>query len=396
MEGQSPVQLANALRHAETIYRATFENDAVGIAHFAPDGTILRANATLARILGYPLDELLQKTIAELTFPEDLPRDLQDVARLKAGEINTYTREKRYVRKDGALVWANLTASAVRLPDGSPQFFIGFVEDITRRKAAERELRDAQDRLQNHALQLEVAVGQRTEQLQDVIKELGTFAYSIAHDLRAPLRTIRGFGDLLQTEAAASLSPDARSYLDRIIRSANRMDALITDVLEYSRASRAELTIEPIDLATVVREVLDALPAPLTARARIQVQPGLGVVKASHAALQQCLSNLIGNALKFVRPDVQPELVIRAEPVGKAIRLWVEDNGIGIARENIDRIWGMLERLDSRFEGTGVGLSIVRRAVERMNGRVGVESTLGEGSRFWIELPAADQGTSRQ
>lgn len=363
----------------------------MGIAYAAPDGTLTRVNASLSGILGYSADELLQKSFADVTHPDDLQRDLDQVARLIAGEVDTYTIEKRYLRKDGSVVWANLTASAVRLPDGTPDFFIGFVEDISRRKAAERELQEARDRVQNHALQLEVAVAQRTEQLQDVIKELGTFAYSIAHDLRAPLRTIRGFGDLLQAESGEALSPDARSYLERIIRSANRMDALITDVLEYSRASRAELTIEPIDLGGVVREVLEALPASLTARAKIEVQPSLGVVRASHAALQQCLSNLITNALKFVRPEVQPEVVIRAEPTGPAIRLWVQDNGTGIAPENFDRIWGMLERLDSRFEGTGVGLSIVRRAVERMGGRVGLESELGQGSRFWIELPMAKQ-----
>ncbi len=389
MDGQSPVHLADALRNAETLYRATFDNAAIGIAHVAPDGGLIRVNPTLARILGYTAEELLQQKIAGISHPDDLQRDLEALARVHDGEVDTYAMEKRYLRKDGAVLWADLTVSVVRNPDGSPHFFIGFIEDITARKAAERELREARARLETHATELEAAVAQRTEQLQDVIKELGTFSYSIAHDLRAPLRTIRGFGDLLQAECAENLSADARSYLERIIRSANRMDALITDVLEYSRASRAQLTIERIELADVVRDVLEGMSAPLVARAKIEVQPDLGAVQASRAALQQCLSNLIGNALKFVRPDVPPEIVIRADRSGRFVRLWVQDNGIGIAVENQERIWGMLERLDSRFEGTGVGLSIVRRAVERMNGRVGVESAPGQGSRFWIELPGA-------
>lgn len=379
----------------EATFRVTFENAAVGIAHVSPDFRFLRVNHTLAVITGYPRDELVKKTFVDITPPEDLELDLAELLRLASGTIETYDMEKRYVRKDGTTIWVNLTVSAVRDANRRPAYYILIIEDITRRRTAEANLMQAQAKLQQHASQLEVAVAQRTAQLEDVVKELSTFSYSISHDLRAPLRTISGFAEVLTTDHAAELSSEGKEYLERIGRAAGRMDTLITDVLAYSRMSRAELRLEPIDPEPLIREALEA-PRFSRPDATFHVEGPFPLIMASQIALQQCLTNLIGNAMKFSRPGVPPVVTIRAENLGERVRIYVDDNGIGIPAEHSEKVWGIFERLNPRYEGNGLGLAIVRRAVERMGGRVGLEGKPDQGSRFWIELPRPDLSTGAE
>lgn len=174
----------------------------------------------------------------------------------------------------------------------------------------------------------------------------------------------------------------------------HRMDELVQDLLAYSRVSRAELTLEPIDLAGMVADIIRQLSHDLEERkAEVLIEGSLPTVQAHGVTLSQVLTNLISNAVKFVAKGVRPRIVVRAELRDGSVRIWVEDNGIGIAPENQARIFGVFVRLHSTddFPGTGIGLAIVEKGVQRMGGRVGLESQVGKGSRFWIELPNANR-----
>ena len=236
---------------------------------------------------------------------------------------------------------------------------------------------------------LEERVRDRTRSLQETVQELDSFAYTVAHDLRAPLRAVHTFGEMLLEEASPKLDDGEERYLDEIIFAGARMDALIEDLLAYSRISRQETRLEPLDLGEALERVVRELASELSQRkAEIRIEGTLPRVMGHAVMLGQALTNLITNAAQFVAPGKEPRITVRAETVAQRIRLWIVDNGIGIAPEHHGKLFRVFERLHSRdaYPGTGIGLAIVRRAVERMGGSVGVESARDEGSRFWIEL----------
>jgi signal transduction histidine kinase len=239
---------------------------------------------------------------------------------------------------------------------------------------------------------LEERVRARTAELEDRNAELEAFAYSISHDLRAPLRAMQGFSLALLEDYGDRLDEAGRRYAQRVITAARTMDRLIDDLLAYSRLARAELRLVPLDLGRLMRSSLGQLDGEVQGRAaHITVAEPLPAVVGHGATLAQVFVNLIANAIKFVPADRAPEVLVRAEPQGERVRVWVEDNGIGIAAEHHERIFRVFERLHRAedYPGTGIGLAIVRKGVERMGGRVGLESALGSGSKFWIDLPRA-------
>jgi len=261
--------------------------------------------------------------------------------------------------------------------------------DTTKRKSVEKALHDAHALLTDKATHLESLVQQRTARLRETVGELEAFSYSIAHDMRAPLRSLQGFSDALLSDYAARLDPEGESYLRRISKAAERMDRLIQDVLSYSRVVRGEWPLEPVDVAQLLRGIADTYPMLAPEKAEISLEGDFPLVLGSEAMLMQVLSNLLGNAVKFVPAGTKPRIRIWAEPRGDRVRLYVRDNGIGIAPSEHEKIFGIFHQVGKNHGGTGIGLAIVKKAVERMNGQVGVESRLGQATTFWIDVQKA-------
>lgn len=228
------------------------------------------------------------------------------------------------------------------------------------------------------------------EELQQANDELESFAYSVSHDLRAPLRTMQGFAHALLQNFGSTLDPEARDYARRIIASGAQSEGLISDLLAYSRLSFEQIELKPVDLASVIESARDQVQVYLTeASAHLTVREPLPTVLGNHTTLVQVVANLLSNAVKFVPDDRKPEVTLRTEEFGTQVRLWVEDNGIGVPRGQEERIFRVFERLadgDAR-PGTGIGLAIVRRGIQRIGGQCGVQPRPDRGSAFWIQLP---------
>lgn len=263
------------------------------------------------------------------------------------------------------------------------------VADVLALAVVQAQLREE---LRVQAAELEKHVAERTRELSEVNAELEGYVHSVSHDLRAPLRAVRGFGNLLMEEVGNRLEPTEREYLQRMVSASQRMDALMRDLLAYSRLAREDVAVRPLDTRLVVREAQDMLQGELDERkAVLEIAEPLLPVLGHHSTLVQAIANLLSNAAKFVAAGVRPRVRVRTERCGKVVRLWVEDNGIGITSANQEKIFRVFERLNGvgTYPGTGIGLAIVRRAVDRMGGTAGVVSQPGEGSRFWIDLPGA-------
>lgn len=546
-------QIKSELKKTEAKFRNTFEQAAVGIAYVAPNGKWLRVNQKLCQIVGYSKEELRQKTFQDITYAEDLDTDLEYVRQLLSGEIATYSMEKRYIRRDGNLIWINLTVSLVRKDNGEPDYLISVVEDIGDRKQLEFSLQKSCLRLsnlhqidkaileaqkaeviantaieniqkflsfqrtsivtfdseqqiatvlaaqgqasqsvgegsqvsleiwqdlielfgqnqsgyrinylnqfpkisqavpslaiegldcfvsfslkangillgilkiwvkspddiaaedleiltevsnqiaialqqarlyrqnQNYTVELETKVAQRTAQLEEINRELKAFSYSISHDLKAPLRAIQGFATALLEDYGQDLEDLGREYAHRLVSSAQHMEMLIQDLLSYSRLSRSQIELTPVNLSSVVNKALQQLQTQIeSSQAQITIEEPLASICGNSTVLTQVVNNLISNAIKFVASSEIPQILISTETNGDRVRLWIEDNGIGIKPQHQSRIFQVFERLHGleTYPGTGIGLAIAKKGIERIGGKIGVESQPNCGSRFWIE-----------
>jgi len=286
---------------------------------------------------------------------------------------DTYEIEHRILRKNtGEIRMVFEKCAHFRDPAGRVVRSIGMVQDITLRKRTENEMR---------ALNL---------RLEEINRQLNDFVFTVSHDLKAPLRAIQGYADALLEDQAQKLDPDGRANIERIAIASQRLDEMIQDLLAYSRISSEQITMEPVDLKTLVREVIDRLPPEAVVKnAVFSVDPDPPAVTAHQPLIEQILDNLVLNAVTYVKPGIRPEIKIWVEDRSGWTYLFVKDNGIGIAVENQERIFKVFERLHGveSYPGTGVGLAIVKKGVERMGGRFGVISKPSEGSTFWIALP---------
>lgn len=394
-------QSDEALRQNEARLRAVLRSLTEGVVFLNTNGVVEEINESVRGVHGH--------TIEELTDPDRDPRwamvrsdgtpfpeeEQPAIKALRTGEP-VRDVEMGFQKPDGTVRWRLVNAQPARNDQGDLIGVVASFFDITERK--------------QFLSQLERLVADRTAKLQELVSELEHFSYSITHDMRAPLRSMRGYADLALEILQSQPPGRAQEYLRRISVSAERMDTLITDALNYSQAVRQELPLEPTDLSALLHGMLESYPGFQSPNASIQIQGEIPAVLGNRAGLTQCFSNLIGNAVKFVSPGKSPEIRIwwESRPAAELrdslhpgqqcwLRVWVEDNGIGIPPSMLPRVFNMFSRGSHDYEGTGIGLALVRKVVDRMGGRVGVESQLGKGSRFWVELrPAPPKSQASQ
>lgn len=331
--------------------------------------------------MGQPMDKIFNIIDEETRQPATNP--VHKV--LRDGTVGTLANHIALIAKDGTET--SIADSAAPIKDGAGNLSgaVMVFHDVSKHRQAEAALRISNER---HAANLEQTVGERTAELREKIGELEAFSYSVSHDMRSPLRAMQGYAAALLADHKPNLNEEGRYYLERIHKAATRMDLLIQEVLTYSRVANEKLTFQPVDLERVISDIVQSYPDFQTPKAIITVKSPLPKVIGHEALVTQVISNLIVNAIKFVKPGETPKVFIHGESTETVVRVWVEDHGIGIDPMHYKRIFEIFGRVygDKQFEGTGIGLAIAKKAVERMGGEIGVESQLSQGSRFWFTL----------
>jgi len=368
-----------ALATSEARFRAVFERSNAGIAMWAIDGKYLAANTAYCDFVGYAADELIGKVAAgELRVPgDDDGFDL--TGKMMRGELAYTSRDRRYRRRDGSEVWGRTTVAAVKGNDGMPQHFVSVVIDIT-------EARQARERNERLNVELEERVAERTVELRGAVKELDAFAYSVSHDLRAPVGAVSGLAHLVRTGEAARLSDDGKRLLGMIEGDTERMIGLIDGLLRLSQLGRGTIRRVPLSMADLARDVLRDIAEGTRAEIGVGELPGCD---GDPMILRQVWANLIGNALKYSRTRDAARVDIGWDAQRQAY--FVRDNGVGFDMKYAAKLFGAFERLhgEAEFEGSGIGLAIVQRILERHGGRIWADAAPDRGATFWFVVPAA-------
>ncbi|MEP7137686.1 MAG: PAS domain S-box protein [Chloroflexota bacterium] len=359
-------------KRAEENYRSIFNNSIDGIFQSTDDGHFVNVNPAMARIYGYDSPEDMMRSVNDIgtQIYVDAEQRYDVRQRLASGErlVGYETLDRR---KDGSTFWASMTAQAVM--DGSEKvlYYEGTVEDVTSRRqaVAEREKLMTEMEAKN--------------------EELERFTYTVSHDLKSPLVTINGFLGYLEIDAASGNMERLKKDTQRIQEAVNKMQRLLNELLELSRIGRMMNAPENVPFTDLAREAMDIVHGQLEARGvTVQTQPNLPRIHGDRQRLTEVLQNLLDNAVKYMGAQPSPLIEIgqRGEQDGKPV-FFVRDNGMGIAPEYHERVFGLFNKLDAKSEGTGVGLALVKRIIEVHGGRIWVESELGHGSTFLFTLP---------
>jgi len=358
------------------------------------DGRITTWNKGAESIFGYSQEEAVGRPITILIPPDRLSEEADILRRLRRGDrVNDF--ETIRITKNRQRVPVSLTISPIYDAAGKVVGASKIARNISDQKEAERQLEAAHVQLKSHADDLERQVSDRTAELKQSLEELETFSSGLSHDLKTPLRAIAGCTQMLQEDFANQLPPEAGDLLDRISQTCGRLGRFVDNVLSYARLRNEVIALERVELSLLIVRVIAEYPHANQANAEVTVEEPLLPVEAHEGLVTQAISNLVSNGVKYVAPNVRPKLRIWTEARGEAVRLWVEDNGIGIAKADQEKVFELFTRLPetASYAGTGVGLAVVKQAVRRMGGTVGVESAKGQGSRFWLELKAAGKAT---
>ncbi|HZX29970.1 MAG TPA: MASE3 domain-containing protein [Rhodocyclaceae bacterium] len=376
-------RLTDSLQVSEDRLRLGLRCARMNMFEYDPVSGVAHREGYINEVLGLPSETTGAEFMAQL-HPDDRPRFValcEGVCR----ERPNYVFDYRFRLADGSYRWLADHAEALFDAEGKPVRLLGVCSDISERKQAEMEI-------QRLNADLERRVEERTAQLQASNKELQSFTYAASHDMKGPLGRINAFSTLLEKHYGELLTGDGRMFLDLIRRNASRLTVLIDDLLDHAQIEQRALDVQPVDLAGAVQGVLNEKEDDIReAGAEVKVHlPDVPITVRAHPhGLSQVLRNLVENALKYSAEATPPSIDIGAEVEGAHCRLWVRDNGIGFDMAYHDSIFEIFRRLHTyeEFSGSGVGLAIVRKAVDRMGGRVWAESSPGRGAAFFVELP---------
>jgi PAS domain S-box-containing protein len=376
---------------SEIRYRRLFEAARDGILILDPETRkITDSNPYMTELLGYPREDLLGKELWQIGLLKD--EEANQVA-FRELQRNNYIRYENLPLQSKSGTSHQVEFVSNIYEENGRKVIQSNIRDITERKRNEEALLQAKDEISQHAVHLEQVVAERTSQLRETVGELEAFSYSVSHDMRAPLRAMQSYAQFLVDDYSSKLDERGVNYLQRIMRSSIRLDSLIKDVLSYTKILHTRLPTKRVDLDRLVRDIIETYHNDEPVEPQILIKGNLPEVLGNDALLTQCISNLLSNGIKFVSAGTVPHLEIWAEERDNAsLRIWFKDNGVGIAPEDHDRIFRMFERIypAMEYEGTGIGLTIVRKAVERMGGQIGFDSELGKGTSFWIDLKKAE------
>jgi PAS domain S-box-containing protein len=376
----------NALRElqiSEARFRRIFHSKMIGFMFWDNDGKITESNDLFLEMVGYSRPDIDAGLLRldRMTPPEYAALEAAALQQMSVSGV-CEPFEKEYIRKDGTRL--PVVVGAAEISDSASVKGVTFVMDISQRKKMELQILELNR-------DLEIRIEERTHALKEVNKELESFTYSVSHDLRAPLRAIHGYAQMLTEDYQAKLDAEGVRLLDSLKYNARRMGQLVDDLLAFSRVGKTALSETETDVTRLVNDLVNELITPEDKRARVLVHP-LGIVRADTTLLRQVFQNLISNALKYSSKKDKPQVEIGVMQIHGERTWFVKDNGAGFDMAYYKKLFGVFERLHEQqeFTGTGVGLAIVQRIVQRHGGKVWAEGKVGEGATFYFTL--SEQG----
>jgi PAS domain S-box-containing protein len=383
---QALIAKADELRISEELFKNVFEFASVGKSLTSLDGKV-NANKAFSQLLGYNKKEMKNINWRKLTYPDDILKNDEITKSILRGDKKSARWEKRYLKKNGEIIWVDISTTLLRDRNGEPIYFITTIIDITEKKRSEEKI------IQLNS-ELEKRVMERTSQLEEANKELQAFAYSVSHDLRAPLRAIDGFSKFVLEDYSSKLDPEGQRFLGQIRSNTQKMDKLITDILAFSRITRSEHKKSKVDMTKMALSMFNEAASPEIQERMKFVLGELPESSADPIYIKQVWINLISNAIKFSSQKKKPEIKIDGYVEEGFNVYYVKDNGVGFNPEYSDKLFGVFQRLHKadEFEGTGVGLAIVQRIIHRHGGSVWAEGKEGKGATFYFSLPANSNG----
>ena len=381
-------QAEQALWESQTRFLKTFVNAAVGMAIVSLDGSWLEVNPALCEMVGYSEQELQATNFQAITYAEDLDSDLAQLELLLSGKIPSYQMEKRYIHKQGARIWINLSVSLVKDKNERPLYFVALIENINQRKQAEQALAQINNKLEekvkertNQLEQLNALLLATTASLEKRNQELDRFAYVTSHDLKAPLRAIANLSEWIEEDLADKLDEDTRYNMNLLRGRVHRLENMINGLLAYSRVGRLKSAPQEVDVRAMLADIIDLLD--VSKHLQIEIRGEMPTFITELVPLQQVFTNLISNAIKHSDCD-NGKIIISVTEQPNYFEFSVADNGKGIDPQYHEGIFNIFQTLESRDtkESTGIGLAIVKKAVENQGGKIEVESQLSEGATF--------------
>lgn len=352
-----------SLRERELLFRSTFEQAAVGIVHLSLDGKWIRMNQRFSDMLGYVPEELGNCTFKDITHKDDLEREMKIRNKVSNGELSYASFEKRYIKKDGRYFWANLTISMVYNDNKQPQYVIGIIQDINDKKQVEESLRSKNE-------------------------ELNTFIYRASHDLRGPIASLLGLAKVAYFDVE---DETAKGIIDKVGKTAERLDEILTSLIDITKIQQGTISAEEINFKEITKGILQTLEN-ISGTSLITIHPKIEDINnfySDKSLVRSILQNLIENAIKYSKEGVSGARVeISINPKNNGANIVVKDNGIGMKEEIHQKIFDIFYRGTGKSSGSGLGLYIVKSAVDKLGGKIYLESEENKGTTFTVFLPS--------